>query len=236
MSAVRISFILASFNGATYIEEQLDSILASLGANDEVIVSDDGSTDRTVERVRRIGDPRIRLITGGERLGYQDNFARAFAASKGAFIFFSDQDDICLPARVPLSLAQLAHSECVCGDATVVDETLSPLHESHFRNRKARFSAASIFFRPSVIGATMACRRTFVEAFLPFPQGVPHDMWLSIQAARRGSLAVVGEPFILYRRHATVVSATASASNRAIWLRIRERLLLFAAILGWGRK
>ncbi|MFL0415836.1 hypothetical protein, partial [Sphingomonas sp. 179-A 2A2 NHS] len=61
--------------------------------------------------------------------------------------------------------------------------------------------------------------------------GVPHDMWLSIQAARDGQLAIVTEPFILYRRHQAAVSATGGTSRRAIGARVRERLLLLAALL-----
>lgn len=231
MTEVRISFVVASYNGAPYIEEQLRSILTSLGPNDEIVVSDDGSSDATIERVEAIDDPRIRLLPRGERLGYQGNFARAIAASHGEYIFFSDQDDVCLPARIPQSLAALEHSPCVCGDAVVVDATLSPLQESHFKARRARFDLPSLFIRPSVIGATVACRRNFIEGCLPFPKEVPHDMWIAIQAKRRGGLAVVREPFILYRRHPSVVSATASTSNRAISVRLKERLRLLAAVV-----
>lgn len=236
MNDIRVSFVLASYNGASYIVDQLNSILATLGPQDEIIVSDDGSTDATTACVRNVDDPRIRLIAGGERLGYQGNFARAIAAARGKYIFFSDQDDICLPARVPSSLAMLEHSACVCGDAIVVDATLQPLQESHFAARRARFSAMWFFFRPAVIGATLACRRDFLLAHVPFPKDVPHDMWLSIQAVRRGQLSVLREPFILYRRHNSAVSATGSVSTRAIGKRLRERFLLLKALVGGVRR
>ncbi len=230
MTSTRISFVLASYNGAGYVTEQLTSILAALGPADEVVVSDDGSSDATLERVRSVDDPRIRLLPPGERLGYQGNFARAIAASTGRYIFFSDQDDACLPARVPRSLDALERHWCVCGDATVVDSQLQTMQASHFEARAARFDLVSLIARPSVIGATMACRRDFIEACLPFPAGVPHDMWLAAQAARSGQLAVVRAPFILYRRHAAVVSATASTSRRPIRERLVERFRLVRAM------
>ncbi|MFL0415870.1 glycosyltransferase, partial [Sphingomonas sp. 179-A 2A2 NHS] len=173
MSNVRISFVVATYNGAAYVTQQLNSILGSLGPNDEIVISDDGSTDATVAQIRTIDDPRIRLIIGRERLGYQGNFARAIAAARGAYIFFSDQDDVCLPERVPLSLARLQQASCVCGDAIVVDAALSPLQDSHFAARRARFGAIWLFARPAVIGATLACTRPFLLANLPFPEGVP---------------------------------------------------------------
>ena len=213
------------------MEQQLASILAVLGPADEIVVSDDGSVDDTVARVHRINDPRVRVLARGERLGYQENFARAIAAAGGEYVFFSDQDDICLPARVPLSLAALATAVCVCGDAVVVDEALHVLHPSHFAQRRARFGAAWLIARPAVIGATMACRRAFLVAQLPFPRGVPHDLWLSVQAARRHRLTVVREPLILYRRHGTALSATGSVSTRSIVARVRERIALLRAMM-----
>ncbi|MDQ0839836.1 glycosyltransferase [Sphingomonas faeni] len=234
MSNVRVSFVVATFNGAIYVEEQLHSILAALGEEDEVIVSDDGSSDGTIERVRAINDPRIYVVIGDVRLGYQGNFARAISAARGRYIFFSDQDDVCLPARVPLSLEALEGASCVCGDAVVVDQNLDVLHASHFMQRGAKFSALSIVMRPSVIGATLACTRAFLMRHLPFPEGVPHDMWLSFHAARIGQLAVVREPFILYRRHGTALSATGAVSKRSYLKRIRERLLLINAVFRGG--
>lgn len=231
MTSVRISFVLASYNGESYIVEQITSILSNIGPHDEVIVSDDGSTDATVEKVLGIDDRRIRVLAGGERLGYQGNFARAIAASTGHYVFFSDQDDICLPVRVTASLRELENVACVCGDAIVVDYQLGVMQNSHFATRGAKFSAAWLFAKPSVIGATLACRRDFLMSCLPFPKGVPHDMWLSIQAVRQGSFSVVNDPFILYRRHQSAVSATGSTSSRPIWTRIRERALLLKALI-----
>jgi hypothetical protein len=236
MSDVRVSFVLASYNGASFIDAQLRSILASLGPDDEIVVSDDGSTDDTLDVVRAIDDPRIRILSGEARLGYQGNFARAVAATRGRYIFFSDQDDICLAHRVPRSLEALSQFSCVCGDAEVVDEDLALLHRSHFALRRARFSTAWLIARPAVIGATLACRRDFVLAQLPFPAGVPHDLWLSVQAARRRSLAVLPEALILYRRHRRAVSSTTAASRRAVMVRVRERYRLVKAMMGFDRQ
>ena len=222
---------MATYNGARYIEEQLCSILRALDANDEIILSDDGSTDDTLARVEAMNDARITVLSGGPRLGYQANFARAIPLARGEYVFFSDQDDVCLPARLPRSLAALANAACVCGDAIVVDEHLSQIDPSYFAQRKARFSAAMLFLRPAVIGATLACRRSFLSANLPFPPAIPHDMWLSIQAARHGQLAVVHEPFILYRRHRAVVTGTGTARRRPFGARLAERMRLVVALL-----
>lgn len=237
MTGVRISFVLASFNGAPYVEAQLRSILSVLTANDEIVVSDDGSTDNTLEIIRTIGDDRVQIVSSGERIGYQGNFQRAIAAARGRYIFFSDQDDICLPARLRASLDALSQYDCVCGDAIVVDQDLNELFPSYFAQRKAQFSAFQLFIRPSVIGATMACRRDFIIANMPFPRNVPHDMWLSLRAATRGRLAVVTGPFILYRRHESAHSTTGTSRRRTIRQIVSERARLLTALVSqWIRE
>lgn len=226
---VRISVVIATYNGVRFIRDQLESLLAALGPEDEIVVSDDNSLDETRAVVSSSGDPRVHLLPPGPRLGYQDNFARAIATSRGRIIMFSDQDDICLPERINGSLSALEDKLCVCGDAVVVDEALNELHPSFFAVRGARFGAWQLFRRPAVIGATLACQREFVLTSLPVPKGVPHDMWLSIRAARRGELAVVRMPFIQYRRHASVASATASTRSRPL-----NRILIERLRLGWA--
>lgn len=232
MQPIRITVVMATYNGARYLPEQINSLLAALGPNDEIVVSDDSSTDETRRVVSANTDPRIHLLPAGPRLGYQGNFQRAIRASRGQFIFFSDQDDLCLPQRIGNSLAALEDADCVCGDAILVDQDLVVLQPSFFAAREARFSALRLFIRPAVIGATMACRRDFVMKNLPFPPKVPHDMWLSIRSARRGRLAVSREPFILYRRHAATASITGnSAQHRSLPKILAERLRLAWALL-----
>lgn len=230
--SVRISVVLASYNGGHFIEAQLRSLLAALDADDEIVVSDDGSTDDTRGVVEAVKDRRIRLLPAGPRLGYQENFARAISSARGKYIFFSDQDDICLPNRIEQSLAALATAACVCGDATVVDADLQIISPSYFQLRRPRgFSAWHLLAKPAAIGATMACRREFVEAALPFPRSIPHDHWLSVLAASRRQLKVVPAPFILYRRHAGVASFTSTRSRRSLSTILFERIRLGWALL-----
>jgi glycosyltransferase involved in cell wall biosynthesis len=236
LNEIRISVVMATYNGALYVQAQVESLLSCLGSNDEIVVSDDGSSDATLAILRTLPDPRIRILPAGKRLGYQKNFERAILAAKGAFIFFSDQDDICLPKRIRESLAALSNADCVGGDAILVDQDLKILQQSHFAARRSRFSAFWLFVRPSVIGATMACRRDFLLQSLPFPAKVPHDMWLSVRAAWRGRLVIVQQPFILYRRHTAVVSLTGTSRRRGVHMIIKERwLLLCALVLGTGK-
>ena len=230
----KISVVLASYNGEYYIRDQIESWLRVLRQGDEIIISDDGSTDGTYRVINSIKDHRIVCILNDSRCGYQKNFERAIEKSSGKYIFFSDQDDICLPERVVESLQALQTHGCVFGDAIVTDDALRPTTDSYFASRRTKFFTAwSLFLWPTAIGATMACSKEFLSTALPFPRGVPHDQWLSVLAAARGELQVVRAPIILYRRHLGVASLTGLAKKRSLSLIAQERTRLLFALLLW---
>jgi glycosyltransferase involved in cell wall biosynthesis len=222
---------MATCQGERYVLEQLRSILPQLAGGDEVIVSDDASTDGTARAIESLQDARIRLRLNAERVGYVRNFERAIEWARGDWIFFSDQDDVWLPGKVECLAAALTQKACVASDAIVADEQLRSVRESYFELRGARsFSAPAIFLRPRIIGASMAVHRRYLQRYLPFPGRIPHDHWLSLNAALDGELMVIDRALVLYRRHADVASATAKG-RRALHVVCRERFGLAQAIL-----
>jgi glycosyltransferase involved in cell wall biosynthesis len=229
------SVVLATYQGGPYIGEQLDSILSQLAPDDEIIVSDDASTDATLTLVRdwQSRDARIKLLANDRRAGYVGNFTRAIAHSNGDLVYFSDQDDIWLPDKIRAMDAALARHACVATDARVVDATLNPLYRSYFEWRGTKgFSFTSILLKPPIIGATMACQRHYLLSLLPVPDGVPHDFWISLNATWDRCLEVLPQPLILYRRHAAVLSESATDRKRAKGTILQERIRILAAFLG----
>ena len=99
-----ISVCIASYNGARYIREQIESIVAQLDDNDEIIVCDDHSTDDTVAIVKSLPYQQIRLVENEKNLGYTGNFEHCIALARGEYIFLCDQDDIWKPNKVALCL------------------------------------------------------------------------------------------------------------------------------------
>ena len=95
-----ISVCLATYNGARFVEKQLQSILVQLAPEDELIVCDDGSSDDTCNVIRRLADARIALHAYSQNVGHVRNFERAISAAKGDFIFLSDQDDVWVPGKI----------------------------------------------------------------------------------------------------------------------------------------
>jgi glycosyltransferase involved in cell wall biosynthesis len=221
------SVVLATFEGERFIDEQLDSIVAQLTPDDEIIVSDDASSDNTVNLVRRRDDPRIHILANRERVGYVRNFGRAINQIRGEYVFFSDQDDVWLPGKVDSMRLALQRKPFVASDAVVVNEKLEELHQSYFEWRKARvFSWQSIFLRPPVVGATMSCRNDYLQSLLPLPEYIPHDFWLTFNAAWDGALEIIPAPLILYRRHAAAHSPSGTNRSRSLAKIAAERCVL----------
>jgi glycosyltransferase involved in cell wall biosynthesis len=230
--AITCSVVLAAYQGQRFIDEQLDSIVAQLGPDDEIIISDDASSDETLDVVRRRNDPRIRVLENLIRVGYAMNFQRAINEVRGQYVFFSDQDDVWLPGKVAEMRAVLASKSFAASDAIVVNERLEPMYKSYFAHRGARsFSWTSLFLKPSIIGATMSCRKDYLQSLLPLPTGIPHDFWLTLNAAWDQELAIIERPLILYRRHTAAHSPTATERTRSFATIGLERFNLARAMV-----
>ena len=117
-----ITVCIATFNGEKYIREQLNSILFQLSLQDEVIVSDDGSTDNTISIIKSFNDKRIKIIDGVHRHSPTLNFENALKEAKGDYIFLADQDDVWKDDKVKICLKWLQHYDCIISDAEVTDE------------------------------------------------------------------------------------------------------------------
>jgi glycosyltransferase involved in cell wall biosynthesis len=216
-----ISIALATCNGARFIEEQLNSLLAQTRLPAEIVVSDDKSDDDCVEVVKRIAARSpvpIRILRNEQRCGYGDNFLRAAAATTGTWIAFCDQDDIWLPNKLkrcsdffsePGLLAVVHNAYLMLGDEktdTPADRDilrtaiLPPLTESAFRT----YLGFSIVFRRELIDAFDFERRPINRNNTAWK--LPHDDWVAFLALSLGRVAMVNEPLVWYRRHPNVVT------------------------------
>jgi glycosyltransferase involved in cell wall biosynthesis len=218
--------------GGRFIGAQLDSILAQIGPGDEVIISDDASSDDTVAVVMQRNDTRVKVIRNANTVGYVKNFERAIARAQGRYIIFSDQDDVWLPDKLAQIGAALNVKSCAVSDAVVVDKDLNELHASFFALRSAsNFAFLPIFLKPCFIGATMACRRSYLDALMPFPRDVPHDFWITLNAIWDRDLEIIRDPLILYRRHASAASVSATELKRPFSTILTERVMLAGAMI-----
>ena len=212
-----LSIAMATYNGERYIGEQLDSIAHQTRLPDELVISDDTSTDATVSVVqdfaRRAPFP-VRLQINRERLGSTRNFEAAIRACSGEIIFLCDQDDIWYPDKMARIEEQFVHNPevgAVFTDADVVDQDLNPLRlrlwkkirfSSQEQARIAARDATTVLLKhPVATGATMAFRSTYRDLVLPMPDVWVHDAWISLLIGATSHLAALPTPLIAYRQH-----------------------------------
>lgn len=210
----RISVALCTYNGENYIGEQVQSILEQTRRVDEIVLGDDGSTDRTLDIVTEaLVDSGIDLVIRKHdtALGVRDNFSDAISATSGDVIILCDQDDKWHPTKVERLLAALDDCELVHSDARLVDAEGVPLGSNLLdelrvnawerANLQDGDALAVLLKRNLVTGATTAVRGDFARSAMPVPQGWIHDEWLALLAALDHSLRLVPEALTDYRQH-----------------------------------
>ena len=168
-----ISVCIATYNGETYLREQLDSILPQLDKDDEVIISDDGSTDSTIHLISGLGDCRIRVVQNEGKKGCIHNFENALKHAKGDYIFLSDQDDIWAPNKVQKFMQALAVSDCVVSDASVVDTNKNVIEESFYKcNNNHKGKLYNLLVSNNYLGCCMAFHKRILTKAFPFPKSI----------------------------------------------------------------
>ncbi len=204
-----ISVAMATYNGEKYIKEQLESILLQLENQDEVIVSDDGSTDHTLKIIESLNDQRIKILKG-PRNGVKQNFAHALSFCKGKYIFLSDQDDIWLENKVKHVLTCFEEKKCDCitHNCDVVNSNHSEvLIESFFDYRKSTPGILSNIYKNKYLGCCMAFKNEMLKSILPIPNSIEmHDQWIGLICEKFGTSIFLDKKLIHYRRHDDNVS------------------------------
>ncbi|MGD0230771.1 MAG: glycosyltransferase family 2 protein [Syntrophorhabdales bacterium] len=205
---MKLSVCMATYNGERFVAEQLASIMPQLDEGDELVISDDSSTDRTCDIIGRFQDPRIRLIRGNTFYNPIYNIENAIARAGGEIIVLSDQDDVWLETK--LSVVRRWFSARGPGintlvlDGCMIDEGGRILHDSLFETLGMRKGLFRNLYRNTYMGCCMAFSRDLLRVALPFPPNIPmHDSWLGMLSELYGTVEFVAEKTIRYRRHAS---------------------------------
>jgi rhamnosyltransferase len=228
MGGPSLSVIMATFNGEPWIDDQLRSIATQTRRPDELIVSDDGSTDRTVEKVRAFSEQApfpVRLITGPSK-GHAENFWFASMTCSSDLISWSDQDDVWHPQKIEISERTLLASGAamVSHSATVTDDTLTPLSR-RFPDYRSTRVLDHLQGEPWQVapGFTILLRREILATIdwehrpLSHQSGVPMgpDHALSLVCFSSARRAFISESLAFYRQHSgNLAGAPLAASLR----------------------
>ena len=223
---------MATKNGARYLREQLDSILHQLNIHDELIISDDCSTDETVNLIRSYNDPRIRLVENSKPEGIPRNFEKSLTLSRGQFIFLADQDDVWLPQKIDVMCNALKHLDLVVSDCLLVDHSLRHKSASFFSINNSGKGLIRNILKNSYIGCCMAFNRKLLSHALPFPKDIPmHDLWIGIVGELHYKTRFIPEVLVYHRRHESNASSTGGKSTSSPLKKFGHRYKLIKNIL-----
>ena len=227
-----ITVCLTTYNGEKFIEDQLDSIICQLSDKDEIIVSDDASTDKTVSIIENYNDNRIKIIKTPDRKGVIGNVESALEQAKGDYIFLADQDDIWLPNKVEVCINALSKYDLVISDCLVTDENRNIIHESFYEVNKSQSNKWMALLKNSYLGCCMAFRRDILDKALPFPENIPmHDIWIGNIAAFFYSVKFIPDKLIYFRRHQANHSTASAPSKTTFIEKIKYRIIIISGLL-----
>ncbi len=212
-----ISVAMCTFNGAKYVEDQLQSIAQQHRLPDELVVCDDRSSDETVSIVRQFAKNApfdVSIVVNDKNLRSTKNFEKAIGLCKGDIIALADQDDIWYPEKLKVLEESFAGDKtigAVFSDADIVNENLDLLgyrlwEVIEFDEAEKKLAADYGLFhvllkRNVVTGATMAFRREYFPRMAPIPGIWVHDGWAALIISALAKVVAIDKPLIMYRQH-----------------------------------
>ncbi len=219
---MRISIAMATYNGARFLTAQLDSFLGQRRRPDELVISDDGSSDGTLgllEDFARAAPFAVRIYANSQHRGLVANFARAIGRCEGDIIFLSDQDDVWFadkleavqqaflrPGRPGRPVVVVNDAELIAADGRRTGLT-----------KAGQTRAAGLSDSAMVTGCCTAFRRELVPLLLPIPPAYGnHDEWLHAVAGKVGPRVFLPDALQFHRRHGANASNALTSQLRPI--------------------
>jgi len=231
----KISVCIATYNGEKYIREQLRSILSQLGSDDEVIVSDDQSSDQTISIIESLKDERVKIYINKSGRGYSKNFENSINHASGDIIFLSDQDDVWMEDKIDIMSDELQNADLVVSDALITDENLVITLGSHFNIHGTKSGFINNWLKTRYIGACMAFDKCILEKVLPFPEDYKlcaHDYWIANIGEFFYKVKLIEKPLIKYRRHGSNASTGGEKSSNSLTHKIKVRIYTLIKLIG----
>lgn len=226
-----ISVCIASYNGEKYIKEQIESIIPQLKETDEIIVSDDYSSDNTISILESFNDNRIKIFKNSLGKGVINNFQNAISHSTYNIIFLCDQDDIWRNDKVNVMLQQFEDENItlVLSNAKYINKIGESMESRFFEKPVPENSQIKHFIKPLFLGCAIAFKKESVPKVFPIPKNIPmHDWWIGALHMYYGKVKYIDEDLIYYRRHDNNVTSRRKSKLSKI---IRWRIIIFVQII-----
>jgi glycosyltransferase involved in cell wall biosynthesis len=209
---------MATYNGEKFISEQIESILNQTLKPDEIVISDDASTDQTLKillEYQKQYPNLIKVISNKNNAGFVKNFERALLNVTGDFIALSDQDDVWVPEKLQEEyniLEKNPNVGLVFSDLELVDEHLNKIGTSMWKLHKWQLDGyikgvdffENILRSNRVTGCTIMIRKSVIANLIPFYNRINlHDYWLALGASLLSDVFAIDRQLVLYRQHSS---------------------------------
>lgn len=233
---MKVSIAMATYNGGDYLQEQLQSFIFQARQPDELIITDDCSTDNTkviVQEFQKTAPFKVEFHQNEKNLGYCGNFNAALMKTTGDIVFLSDQDDVWFPEKISymLSLAEKnPEAQVLMNDAALTDGGLNEVGLT----KMGQIKSAGLSQQAFVMGCCCAVRREFLNICLPIPAGYKaHDNWI-VEIAGALNIKLVDENILqYYRRHESneshFIANNTTRVNKRYALIVRLKAFLFSS-------
>jgi glycosyltransferase involved in cell wall biosynthesis len=226
---------MASYNGAQYIEKQIESILDQLSLGDELIIVDDCSTDDTVNIIKKFNSDYIKLFKNEKNIGYVRNFEKALGLAKNKYICLADQDDVWIGGRL-----QKLEAKIESENVYLVASNFNPSFEDSKNDKKflkLKIENSTEYLgniirifqgKSAYYGCTMMLDRQLLKFILPFPKYIEaHDLWIAMNANLLKSIHHLYDDTLIYNVHQN----NTSLKKRSFLKKIKTRYYFCHALI-----
>lgn len=226
-----ISVVIATYNGAHYLREQLDSIAAQTLQPFEIIIQDDCSSDETVSIIQEyLLCLPIQFEANPHNIGYIHNFELALSKARGEFIALCDQDDIWEADKLEQLHDQIGDNSLIYSNSLLVDSDGNSLNKTLAEKLRNRFISThtplSFVYDNCVSAHAIMFRQSLLPQLFPFPHHLYFDAWIAANAASSDGVKFLDLSLVKYRQH-----AANTLSKKA-----REKISFFKRIALKGEK
>ncbi|MCI7678181.1 MAG: glycosyltransferase family 2 protein [Streptococcus orisratti] len=228
---MKVNILMSTYNGEKFLTEQIESIRQQTVTDWTLYIRDDGSSDKTPEIIKDFvaQDGRICFINVDDRenFGVIKNFYTLLKHSRADYYFFSDQDDIWLPNKLEVTLAEAEKYDetkplLIYTDLKIVDQKLNVLHESMIKTQSdhANTQLVQELTENTVTGGTAMINHVLADLWTTYDRLLMHDWYLALVASSMGNLVYIDQPTELYRQHeANVLGARTWSKRMKNWLK-----------------
>lgn len=222
-----VAVVVATYNGATYLLAQLESIALQTHKPAQIIIVDDASSDDTVRIANKFATehPNVLVVQNETRLGYIKNFEKGMLLATASYVALSDQDDIWVPHKLETLLANIGGQMLAYSDSELIDAEGQLLNQkmSTIKNQLAYHTPIMYAIGAWAPGHAMLFKKELIEKAAPFPTLVTHDFWLGFVATCYGTVVYVNEPLVHYRQHAQNAIGADTTKNKTASLTLVQK-------------